>query len=306
MNSSGHWLLIANPQAGGGRSRHHLAALQHALADAGIAFVLRYTHSPHHATRLASEALAEGCRRFVVIGGDGTLNEVVNGLYRQPQLASQCWLTVFPCGTGNDWAAQYRLPQDVPGFVAMLRQPQLARQDIGRVTFAGDQPAHFFINFAGAGFDSFLLAKMGAAGGRRWRYLSTLLKCLRRFVAATMTVAGGGQQLQVPALMTMACIGRYGGAGMQLAPAARPDDGLLDVLLIRDLPFLQRLLSLSQLFNGRIHRHRAVSAWQCESLSLAADVPLQLQCDGELAGWLPACIELVPQPLTVVIRPAGA
>ena len=307
MAGEASWFFVINPCAGGGRGRRRWQAVARALNKAGVHYQANQTRYPGHATELVVEALDNGWRRFAVIGGDGSLNEIINGLCRRQAWLDDSCLALFPCGTGNDWAAQYPLPHKAHDFALMLKNAQTRQQDIGCVAYddKGERRYHYFVNFTGAGFDSYLLARMGEAGGHKWRYLLHVLKCLRQFSSPQQSITVNGHTNSANMLMTMICIGRQGGAGMLFAPDARLDDGLLDVVQIRDMSFLRRLFSLVYLFNGKINRHAMVNSCRTDYARLAGDSNLQFQCDGELVGHLPIIVNLLDKKLHVVVSKPG-
>ena len=298
------WLFVINRFSGGGRAASVWPQLESALALTPLVYHAVFTCDNGHAVVLTENLLLQGYRRFVVLGGDGTVNEVVNGLYRQPQLLKYCCLTAFPCGTGNDWAALHGLPGNLNAFVAMLQKPHFFWQDIGCATYQlqGQERCHYFVNFIGSGFDSYLLQQMGAAQGKRLKYFYYVLKCLRQYSAPVFTLVLDGQTVSARALMVMACIGKYGGAGMIFAPDAEPGDHNFDLLHIADMPLLRRLTSLASLFNGRIARNRHVRNWRVPSLQLQADECATFQCDGEIVGQLPVTVNNAQMQLCIVVR----
>lgn len=279
-------------------------ALHQLLLKAAIPHSYYLSEYKGHGRELARTALESGYRNFVVVGGDGTANEILNGLLADHRLeAGDFSLGIVPWGTGNDWAGYYGFSTRPEGCVQTLCSGLSSLQDLGRVAFkdeAGNSQVHYFLNCAGAGFDSYLLQEMKTSNGRRFRYMLYLLKCLRKFRAAPLQLATDERSFQGPAMLMEICLGKYAGAGMRFAPAAAADDGLFDVLLIKELSAMRLLGSLLYLYNGRINRHRAVSSWQCRSVSLSGNSSQWLHCDGELVGRLPVEIEILPRALRVL------
>jgi len=140
---------------------------------------------------------------------------------------------------------------------------------------------------------------------RRFRYFFYVLKCLLEFRAAPLHLGMNGTSFEEHAMLLEVCLGRFAGAGMCFAPTAAVDDGLFEILLVRDMSIRQLLGSLSYLYNGKINQHWAVSNWRCRALSIAAQASQKLHCDGELVGHLPVEIEILPRALKVLVD-AGA
>jgi len=301
--------FIVNPAAGGGFVGSRWPALRDKLLAAGIEHDYHLTDYRGHGVELAQRAFESGSRNFVAVGGDGTANEVLNGLLNAYGSESEdLYLGAVPWGTGNDWARYYGLPSTPDDCVQLFRSGSSCQQDIGRITFVdqeGSSRHRYFLNCAGTGFDSFLLDQMKTAMGSRTRYLLYVLKCLLKYRASPLRLNIEGELFEDPVLLLEVCVGRYAGAGMCLAPAASAGDGVFEVLLIEDISVLRLLGSLFYLYNGNIRRHPAAKSWQCRTLSVAAQTAQFLQCDGELAGRLPVRIEIMPRALRV-LAPEGA
>jgi YegS/Rv2252/BmrU family lipid kinase len=303
------YCFIVNPAAGGGHAGARWPELAARLRESGIAFDCLLSEQRGHGVELARQALAAGHRRLVAVGGDGTANEILNGMFADGCAPNpEVQLGIVPWGTGNDWASYYGLPGTADAWLDLLRSGQYCGQDIGRAVFpqGRDGPReHYFLNCAGTGFDSFLLRSMGSPDGKRLRYLWSVLTLLRRFRAARLHLELDSDKLAVRALMLEVCLGRSVGAGMRLAPGARANDGSFEVLLIEDLSLPRLLASLPYLYNGRIREHPSVRSWSSPVIKLSADAEQFLQCDGELVDRLPVSIELLPRALQV-IAPAPA
>mgnify|MGYP001812714843 FL=1 len=298
------YCFIVNPEAGGGFAGRSWPVLREKLKTAGVAY--RHFHSQHsgHGRELARAAFESGERHFIAVGGDGTANEVLNGLLDASESgAAEFCLGTVPWGTGNDWARYYGFSSRPDPVIQALQSGSCIQQDIGRASFtdgAGSSRNHYFLNCAGTGFDSYLLREMTAAQGSRFRYFMFLLKCLRKFQAVPVQVNMDCESIEDDILLLEVCLGKFAGAGMQFAPSALADDGLFDVLLINDLSKIELLSSLFYLYNGRINEHRAVNNWQCRSISISGATGQYLHCDGELVGQLPVDIEILPGALNVL------
>lgn len=295
-----HWFFIINPESGSQRAKKVWPEIANALTQAGIEFSHAFTTHAKHAGVLCSQALLEGQRQFVAVGGDGTLNEVLQAICQNDHIVSECTLTCFPIGTGNDWAHWQNIPKDPKAFALLLQNNIHAKYDIGQVYYGPNyQQRHAFINMFGAGFDSYLLQKMGAAKGKRLKYYWHLLKGLWCFRSPNMHISPKAIA-QPKSLMLMACLGKYGGAGMCFAPDANSQDGFLDIITIGDLPFLKRLLSLPYLLNGKIKKHPKVLSGKMANAHIDASPSLMFQCDGELIGQLPAKVLVQKKVLNIV------
>jgi YegS/Rv2252/BmrU family lipid kinase len=309
--STREYCIVVNPAARGGRAEKLWPALEDALREADVPHRVLTTEHSGHGRELAREALRDGCRHFLAVGGDGTVSQVLNGLVSGGP-GDECFdvsLGVVPWGTGNDWARQYGLPASPGEVVSMLEHPAYVTQDLGRVAYgdsSGDERIHYFLNCAGSGLDSYLLQRLDSGRGGRWRYLRDLLRCLVGFSAPELRLQFASESLAERSLMLEVCLGRFAGGGMQFAPAAVMDDGAFDVLLIADLGRLHLLASLPFLYNGRINEHPRVRHWRCPALSVACPENPAFHCDGEVVGELPLRVEILPRALRVIVPPAPA
>ncbi len=298
------YCFIVNPAAGGGAARRNWPQLQAHLQVAGIDFCHYQSEYRGHCRELARAAFESGIRHFVAVGGDGTANEVLNGVLEAGEPgAADFSLGSVPWGTGNDWARYYGLSPAPESCVELLQAGLSRGQDIGKATFtdAGGNPrVHYFLNCAGTGFDSFLLDEMGAARGSRLRYLLYVIRCLAKYRPQSLRLDAGGATFSGRVLLLDVCLGRYAGAGMRFAPNALTDDGVFDVLLVDHISIPRLLGSLLYLYNGRIDQHRSVHSWQCDALSITAQSEQHFHCDGELVGDLPVEIEILPGALRVL------
>ena len=289
-------LLVHNPAAGGGRATRLLGPVLVRLAAAGVDAATHRTRSLDDA-RQAAHGAAAAVDAVVALGGDGTVGACAAGLADAGSRARAA-LGVVPAGGGNDAARSLGLPFADPLAAAALL-PRLRRRPADLAVAAG-RP---YLNVAGAGFDSEVnrLANRRLAWARgRVRYVGAVLGELAVGQPARFAVTLDGRRHEVAAWMVaVANLPSYGG-GMRIAPAARADDGLLEVVVVGALSRPRLLLAFPQVFSGRHVRHPAVTVRRARRVELAADRPLAVYADGEPAGALPATFEVRPAALTVL------
>ena len=156
------WYVIINPNAGKGKGKKDWARISSLLEKADIGYEAVFTRDTHDAIGLAGAAVRAGWRRFVVVGGDGTMNEAVNGILEQDEVPVQeIRLGIISVGTGNDWGRMFGIPTDYAGAVETLRREKLFLQDAGIVRYEqhGRQHQRYFINIAGPGFDAVVVQR---------------------------------------------------------------------------------------------------------------------------------------------------
>lgn len=295
-------VVIVNPVAGSGRAVRAAARLRDAAVAAGAE--MRVSAARGDVERLASEAAASGAERIVAVGGEGTVQEVANGLADAPRAV----VGIVPGGNGNDLARALGLPREPLAALAVALHGAPRAIDLGLARTAVG--ARRFVAAGGTGFDAGVATRM--AGLRAWwqrgqpGYLLTTLDELRRHrnAAVRMTLDGDGVGIDGPILFAAFANGAYYGGGMQIAPAARLDDGLLDLCLVGDLTRLEALRQLPGLYRGAHVTHPAVTMRRFRSLAIEGDAaPVHL--DGEPWGRLPLHVEVLPGALRVAM-PTGS
>lgn len=300
------WLVILNPHSGRQRSRPVWRRLAQQLDAQGVPYECHETQGPGDATRLARNALERGCRYFLAVGGDGTVNEVLNGLEAgvQPDTAAPPVLAVLPAGTGNDWARVLALPTKPAALAKALGsalEGNIRRQDVGQLTFA-DGRAHLFVEEAGAGFDAHVLQNFSRKGPRLLAYVVALLRSVGSYQPPHLTLRpeGATAPIVVPrAFLGLGGNGPWTGGGMRISPHAVNDDGWLDFVTVRALGWFELLCKLPKLFNGRLLEDPAVRWCRARSATLVLEPPGGVQADGQLVGMTPVRFSLRPLALCV-------
>jgi YegS/Rv2252/BmrU family lipid kinase len=283
--------LIVNPVAGGGRAAAALPAVRSALAGQGADHRVSFTESLAHARLLAGQAAAAG-QTAVAFGGDGTVSAVAGALRGGTGV-----LGVLPGGRGNDFARALGLPADPIAACAVLTAGEVRPLDLAMA----DQ--HTFIGIASCGFDSEANRIANAAtlvrGSLVYRYAA--LRALAAWHPAEFTVELDGRvEILTGYTVAVANSGIYG-RGMELAPGARLDDGVLDVVIIEQMSKLRFLRALPRVFSGR---HVNVPGFRIErarSVRVSADRPMSVYADGDPISTLPVCITVLPGAVRTLV-----
>ncbi len=285
---------MVNETAGAGKARRLWSRLRDGLT--GPTCDWASTRRPGHARELARDAASRGYDLVVAFGGDGTVHEVVNGIMREER--AEAALGIVPAGTGNDIARSFGVPSDPAEACRVLREkPVLRRMDLARVK------DRYFVGVGGAGFDAEV-----AALCNRWpkylpgtiTYVLGIFALLATFNPVEVELALDGEVLRQRILLVALGNTQYYGGGMRMCPLARPDDGLLEVVVAGPLGKLETIRLLPTLFKGRHILHRLVSCYRAREVSIRSATPLSLQADGEVLGQLPATFRVLPGALPVV------
>jgi YegS/Rv2252/BmrU family lipid kinase len=245
----------------------------------------------------------------VVVGGDGTVHEAVNGLLASGR-AADVELAVLPRGTGKDFVRSLRIPRDVGGAIDVAREGRARTIDAGRARFRawdGTEGEAYFANFAGAGISGAIARRANvsskALGGRVSFFWATTAVFLG-WKSASVTADVDGERRSGQMFEVLAMNGDYAAGGMWVTPQAEPDDARLDVLLIGDVTKTDFLRTFPKIYRGRHLSHPKIDLLHGATVSVDADVPLPIVLDGEQPGTTPARFEIVPGALRVRVPSA--
>jgi len=297
--------LIVNPVAGAGRTAKKWPQIMSLLQSAGLKFEHDLTEAPGHARELAKSAAKKGYELVVSVGGDGTINEVVNGLYDAGNIAD-VMLGIIGTGTGSDYIRTIGIPRAYQEACLRLKSPRKIAVDVGVVEYfiSNQMMKRLFINFAGMGFD----AEIVKATSQKYKtlnstasYLSGLFTALLFYRNKQVTITLDDEPSEKKICAVLVSNGKYGGGGMFAAPDADLTDGLLDVLIIGDLSKPDLLWSLPRVYRGTHLTHPKVTMKRAREIEIKSAEVMFLQADGELLGGLPARFYILPAALNIAI-----
>jgi len=301
------WYAIVNPNAGNGKGNKDWGRIASLFGKENIALVSVFTNSKGHAIELARNAVRDGFRRFISVGGDGTLNEVINGIFTQEYCnPGEITVGMIPVGTGNDWGRMFGIPLVYEGAVDVIRENKVMLHDIGKVTYyeGNEQHVRYFINIAGLGFESLVVKKTNKQKdkGRSSQtiYFFNLLSSLIMYRKVKCDVIIEGKKTTYNAFSINVGNGRYCGGGMRQTPDALPDDGLFDITVIRDIGKIEVIKSLKLLYDGTILSHPKVDGYRSDRLRVESESPVYLEADGESLGHTPAEFNIIPAGINIV------
>lgn len=287
------WTIIRNPNAASGKGTKIWPDVRKALLDKGIDFEDIRTEYPGHATELTREAISKGSRFIAAMGGDGTVNEVANGIMGQSICNPlEILFTQIPVGTGNDWSRTMKIPKKYDLVAEMLKSGIEKIQDVGLISFVdnkGKESQRYFVNMAGMGFDAAVgeKANKNKAAGKTGvgGYISVLLGTLFSYKVKPMSIKVDGEKkgdFQLFSLSAGICI--YCGAGMKQCPDASFNDGQLDVTLIEKISKLKVIANIPSLFNGKFVKNKEVHQYRGKYIEITNDKETLLEVDGEVIG----------------------
>jgi diacylglycerol kinase (ATP) len=290
-------VIIVNPTAGSGRAATLLPWIRERLAQRPDA-ELHVTSRRGEAQDLAARAADDGADRVVAVGGDGTIQEVVNGVLAA---VSRPGIGIVPVGSGNDLARSLGLPAD-PAEAWTVAIGRVTRTLDAALATNGEGLRRWFASAGGIGFDAQVAAAMSTRRGwqsGRAGYLLTTLTELRHFDNCVLRLVLDGEPLECRALLVAIANGPYYGGGMRIAPDAEPDDGWLDLCVVGDVSRITAIRQLPNLYRGTHVRHPAVSLHRARVIEVTSDGATRSHLDGEPFGTLPLNVEVHPGVLEV-------
>jgi YegS/Rv2252/BmrU family lipid kinase len=302
--------VIVNPAAGKGAGRRQAKEIRARLAANGIDGDLAFTEGSGHAIEMAREASLAGCKVVVAAGGDGTTNEVINGLMGAKEKGGGAALGVIGLGTGNDFTYAARIPEDLDGACRCLAQGHRRWMDIAHVK-GGDWPCGRYVgNGVGVGFDvkaTVEVRKIKRLTGTPAFVLAALKTLFLCFDAPMITVQTDDRTVTGRFLMISIMNGRRLGGGFYVTPEALPDDGMFDLTLAMQTTRLTILRLMAMYMRGTQLSHPSVSGMRAHRIVVRAEGGLASHADGEIFITDGQYIELemLPRQLQVVCEPEG-
>lgn len=305
-------LVIANPASRSGATRRRFRKIEPMLRDSLGELDIEWTRGPRDASRLAREGVRAGVERVVVAGGDGTTSEVVTGIM-EAGLGGYAELALLPLGTGGDLHRSLGLPLELPDALAGIAQGRSSLVDVGRACYVGHEGApitSYFVNVASVGIGGVTTAIVERSPkwlGGRISFMLGAVRGILGYRSNSVEVRLDGECLyEGPLSLLAAANGRYFGGGMQIAPHAEPDDGVLDAIVVPGFSKLRLIRELPRIYRGTHLEVPGVVARKGRRLEASSTEPVPIELDGEPRGVLPARFELISGALRVIGRREGA
>ena len=299
-------LLIVNPRSGGGLSESRWARLAGAVAEGLGPFDTQLTQPPDHARELAYEAAQAGRRLVVAVGGDGTLNEVVNGLMEAGQ-GPTTEVAILPRGTGGDFRRTLDFPSDFTTAARRIAQSQAKAIDVGRVTYVdhnGQAASRYFVNVSSFGFSASVASKANGSSkklGARSAFLGATVRTMFGYSNLDVQVSiDDDEPLRRTVMLGAVGNGRFFGGGMKICPDAVLDSGSLQFVVVGDLGLGAIATKIHRLYGGTHLDIDRVDGRQIKRVTVApaeGQAAAPVEVDGETPGTLPATWEVIPAAL---------
>jgi YegS/Rv2252/BmrU family lipid kinase len=300
----GELTVIVNPHAGRRHVGEEIPELERTLRARTLPYRLLRTQGRGDATRFAREALEAGGRFLVAMGGDGTVHEVVNGMFDEQgaPVVSEAVLGVVAAGSGCDFIRTFGLPGDASRACLHLTGDNTYPLDVGRITYTtvgGGKDSRYFVNVAEAGLGAAVATRAERMSPRlgRSKYFVGFWLEMPRFKLANVRVQADRKTYEGPAYLVVVGNAQYYGGGMKISPRSYPGDGVLDVLVFKG-PKSDSFTMLPKIYRGEHLPHDHVEEFRVKhELVIESDRPLPLEADGEVLGHTPATFEVLAQPI---------
>ena len=301
------WLIIVNPNAGRKKGRKDWEGISALLTKNGFLFQALFTGHKLHAIDLTLQKIREGYRKFLVVGGDGTLNEVVNGMFSQQAVpAHEFTLGMIPVGTGNDWCRTFGVSFRHEEAIVQMATGKTFLQDVGCIQYQedGTEKTRYFVNIAGMGYDALVaektnLQKEKGEGGPLSYFYNIFAGLLEyKFKFADIIIDGKKYRESIFSMNVGIC--KFNGGGMKQLPDAIPDDGIFDVLIIRKTSKFAVIRHVKKLYDGTLKKLPMVSMLTGKSVEITSDTPIMIEADGESLGHSPFRFSILPKALRVI------
>jgi YegS/Rv2252/BmrU family lipid kinase len=292
--------FLVNPASGNGATGRRWPELARRASALGLEGETFFSERPGHLIELARAAVDSGARLVVAVGGDGTLNEVVNGVAgRDVDLAT------IPLGTGMDFGRTYGIPKKFDDAVRVALSGDVRTIDAGRVTYrtwAGETAERYFANVSSVGMSGAVAQRangMSKALGGKVTFFYVLTRVFLEWQNTEVTVRLDDTERHGRMHDVIVANGVWHGGGMKLAPDAAPDDGQFDVVLIGDVSKADFLTTAPKIYKGRHVHHPKVEVLRSKRVEVDAPVQLPIELEGEQVGTTPATFEIAPGALRV-------
>lgn len=315
------WLAVVNVFAASKKAGSVWKKAAICLENAGVPYKAEFTGGKYNATELSLKAAARGYRKFIAIGGDGTVHDVLNGIAEYVSGASDVnlsdyTLAVIPVGSGNDWVKSVGVARDIKEAVASIAAGNTGRQDVVKVSIldtadidADPLGVSYMSNVGGVGIDARVceIVNRKKEQGKRGKklYISALAYCIGHRVPIRAKVICDGNMIFSGKYFSIAFgIGKYSGGGMRQTPEAVMDDGLLDVTVIPDIPLWTIAKEVPKLFTGKFLTVKELTVAKCREVYILPEGESDaepVEVDGEVVGRAPVKMEVLDQQINVII-----
>ena len=271
-----------------------------------IPFEIKFTNGPGDAILITEEAINNGSEIVIAMGGDGTFNEVLNGLLSSNK-ADTILFCGIPCGTANDFCKSIKMPKTIDDFFDSLSKGQIRKIDVGKVEFnmhSGESTERYFLNVSNVGFAAEVVEKVNNSKkflGPTLTYLKAITGTILSSKTEEAIIKTDTEQWNGTLFNISICNGKFVGSGLQISPNASVSDSFFNITLLGKFTLLDYIKYLPKVFRGENIKHDALTYMVCKKISVEGLVKqLGVEMDGEFVGFTKASFVVVPEKLNIV------
>lgn len=302
-------MCVVNPIAGNRRSEQRWSAIDQVLRKAGFEYDVTCTTHALHAVQITREALKRGYDRIVAVGGDGTLNEVVNGFFSEDGEAINpaARLLLIPVGTGSDFARMFEVDSSIECVIRLMSLTEGRNCDVVRASFceSGQETVRHYINTADVGIGSETCARVNRSSkvlGGFWSFLLAALYTIITYRNRYLKVLIDNQEIYTgPCCLVVVGNGSFFGGGMKIAPQALLDDGLVDVIMVKNFGKLELLANIARVYRGAHLSHPKVEMCRGSRVHIKTREKAYLELDGEPVGYGDIEFQVIPAGIKIMV-----
>lgn len=302
-------LAIVNPASANGVTGKEWPQFESKIKEAGIKLDVEYTQYPLHATEIARNALKSNYNIIVSVGGDGTMNEVLNGFFEGNCIINEnASLAVFSRGTGCDLIRTLSIGREIENIIEVLKNINPIRCDVGKVNFIGydgENKSRYFLNISDVGIGGETTYRVNKSSKVLKGFLSFLIGTLSAIIAFknkkldiiiddSISISGKKNGVIV-------ANGRYFGGGMHVAPTAKIDDGLFDIIVLGDFSKIELIANFPKIYKGIHLEHLKVEHYRGKNIKIYSQERVLIEFDGEQPGIIDAEFEIIPKGINVLV-----
>lgn len=299
------WQIIANPTAMSSTGYKHWNIIADNLNQLKLDYRFYLSNDVATSNILIRELCKEGHRHFIAIGGDGTINSVVNALFLSGVDTHEIYLGIIPLGTGNDWCRTHNYPNSYIDTINVFLRGQFLRHDVGVLDCLQDSTliaTHHFINIAGFGFDAHIIHKIAEYDSHSsYVYIRTLLKVLLTHKAQPVRIQADDTTIESNIYSIAVGNCRFNGNGMQQVPMADPSDGIFNIMALDKISPLKIVRNINNLYEGHLEHLEEVKYIAAKHVHISSPQALLGETEGET---LPVCneydIRMLPQAINIL------
>lgn len=301
--------FIVNPVSSGKKTLKEWPVYEKQLKEKGFKFDWIFTEYPEHATIITREVVKSGYDLIVSVGGDGTMNEIVNGFFENGNIINaEVKLAVFARGTGCDFIRSFAIKRGFENFVKVLEKNEVQKLDVGKVNFlhaSGQIVTKYFLNISDVGLGGETTRRVNKTKKHLKGFLAFLIGAMLtilRYRNKTIKLEIDGEIVKNEKINSVIVANaKYFGGGMYISPNSEVNDGLLDIIVIGDFKTLELIRDFHLIYNGKHLGHQKICHYKAKKVKITSETVALLEFDGEQQGTTPAEFEIIRQAVKVLI-----